>query len=373
MRTTAVSGIIFANTQDHVLNEISAERSMASVPFGGRYRLIDFTLSNMVNAGISNVAILTKGNYRSLMDHLGSGIFWDLDRKNGGLHIFPPYITSGTRRYHNYIEALYGALDFIKRCNSDYIVLSSSAFVANIDLTAAIRAHAKSNADATLIYTHGKAPKNIETTLYVTVGDDNKIVNGRISTDGEENVDYLLDIIIFKREVLAKLVKEVYDNGGATVNKDIILENINSLKLYGFEHKGYASVMDSVNTYFNTNMDLLNFDIRSDLFKNSMRPIFTKTRDDMPTRYGTKANVDNSFIGDGCIIEGTVKNSVLFRGVKVEKGAVVENCILMQGSSVAKDANLKYVITDKNAAIGSRLVLMGTEEKALIVNKNQSI
>ena len=372
MRASAVAALVFANSNDELLGNLTEKRSMASVPFGGRYRLIDFILSNLVNAKVYNVGIITKGNYRSLMDHLGSGIYWDLDRRNGGLRILPPFYTNKTRRYTGYIEALVGAIDFIKRSGSQYIVLCEPCFVANLDIESALKSHIKNEADVTVIYAEGKAPEKLPNKLCFTFDDQNRVNQIGIPEDSEAVTNYGLGTLIFNSDKLIKLIKEAYDNEGYGVYNDILKPNVKSLKIYGYKHTGYVAAMDSESAYYEANMKLLEQSVRSDLF-NTNRPIYTKTRDDMPTRYGTKAIVKNSFIADGCVIEGTVKNSVLFRGVKVEKGAVIENSIVMQGGSIGENTKLNYVIADKNSAIGSDMILQGNDKKSFFIKKNQII
>lgn len=371
MRASAVAGIIFANSHDELLNKLTSVRSMASVPFGGRYRLIDFSLSNLINARVNNVGIITKENYRSLMDHIGSGAAWDLDRKNGGIHILPPYNISGARRYHGYIEALYGAKDFIRRSNADYIVICESNIVANIDISAAFEAHIANDADVTVVYHNSKFPKDHPDTMVLSLDDTSRITKIDFADVEGEVCDHSIGTLIISRHLLTELIADGYSSEAYSVSRDILAPKVSSLRIYGFEHKGFAIAMDSGKTYFEANMALLDSQVRKDLFK--ARPVFTKTRDDMPTRYGTKADVNNCFIADGCVIEGTVKNSVLFRGVTVKKGAVVENSILMQGVTVDEATQLDYVISDKNAKISGDMVLKGTNEKPFLIKKNQEL
>ncbi len=371
MRASAVAGIILANSNDQLLSKLTGIRSMASVPFGGRYRLIDFSISNLVNAGITNVGIITKANYRSLMDHIGSGAAWDLDRKSGGIHILPPYNVSGARRYHGYVEAIYGAKDFMTRSHADYMVACESDTVANVDISAAVDKHIESGADITVVYKKGIAPKNHPNTMILNLDDDDRVTDVEFSENRADEVCYGIGTIIAGRETLLGLIDEAYENGATRVERDIIAPRVRELKVVGFEHEGFTAVMDSENTYFESNMKLLEAENRKQLF--GTRTVFTKTRDDMPTRYGTKAEVRNSFIADGCVIDGTVKNSVLFRGVTVEKGATVENCILMQGVKVGADTRLDYIISDKNSVIGRNMVLKGNPERPFIIGKNRSL
>lgn len=372
MRTSAVAALVFANSHDELLGKLTKQRSMASVPFGGRYRLIDFVLSNLVNAKIFNVGIVTKENYRSLMDHLGNGIFWDLDRKNGGLRLLPPYNISGAKRYNGYVEALVNSMDFITRSGAEYIVISESSIVANIDISAAISEHIEKNADVTVVYHNGKFPRKFPDTMTMELDGDGRIKSIDFPEDTDKVCNHSLGVAVFKTDVLVKLVKNAYDTDALDIYSGILAPKVDSLKIYGFCHKGYACVLDSAREYFNANMRLLSADVRKDLF-NPQRPVYTKTRDDMPTRYGTKSTVQNSFIADGCIINGTVRNSILFRGVTVERDAVVENSILMQGVAVADNAKLSNVICDKNAVIGENMVLSGSSDKAFFVKKNQIV
>ena len=372
MISSSVAGIVFANSYDEAFGKLTQRRSAASIPFGGRYRLIDFCLSNLVNAGISDVGVITKEKYRSLMDHIGSGMHWDLDRKNGGIMILPPFNIGASRVYQGYVEALYGAMDFMIRCNTKYMVICDARTVANVDVTAAVRQHKETNADVTVICNRGFKVTNKEQAMKLDIDKDGKITGMYFSQD--ENADDVrsMNIYVFDREKLIEAVKSSYENGGKTISADVVAANLGRLKVMAYEHKGYAAIMDCITAYRRANFELLNSDIRADLF-NSDRPIYTKTRDDMPTRYGTHSLVKNSLIAEGCIIEGTVKNSVLFRGVKVEKGAVVENSILMQGVCVNENVELQNVISDKNAEISNDMIIKGTDEKAFLIEKDQKI
>ena len=372
MRASAVAGIVFANINDNLMRKLTSKRSLASVPFGARYRVIDFALSNLVNAGVSSVGIITKENYRSLMDHVGSGVYWDLDRKNGGLYLLPPYLTSGIKRYNGTVDALYGAMDYIERCNADYIVLCRADSIANIDIGAAVKAHADKNADVTLVYHRGKPPLNNTETAYPVFGKNGRITAMNYEARDGKETDYGIGVAVISRELLIKTVTDGFMDGAVSFMKDIIAENTGKLKIYGFEHKEYAAVFDGINSYYDASMDLLKGDVRRQLFSPD-RPVFTKTRDDMPTRYGTKSSVQNCLIADGCVVNGTVKNSILFRGVTVEKGAVVENCILMQETKVGENTGLCNVIADKNAVISGGMVLKGAPGKSFFIKKNQIV
>lgn len=372
MRTSAVSGLVFANANDKLLKKLTELRSMASVPFGGRYRLIDFSLSNLVNAGITNVGIITNANYRSLMDHVGSGIYWDLDRKNGGLHILSPYMSNDVRRFRGTVDALEAAIDFIDRCESEYIVLCAADILANVDISAVIQAHIEKCADITMVYHNGLLPLNRDDAMILSFDKDRRISAITFDGDREHNQDYGVGITVIGRELLSKLIKEAVDYDYQSFNRDILARKTDELKIIGYEHTEFITLMNGTDTYYEANMALLDSTVRRQLF-NPERPIYTKVRDDMPTRYGTKSKVKNSVIGNGCVIEGTVINSVLSRGVKIEKGAVVENCILMQEAKIGANAQIKNVIADKNSVIGADLIIKATDEKKMFISKNESI
>lgn len=370
MSASAVAGIIFANVHDELLSELTANRSVASVPFGGRYRLIDFPLSNLVNAGVTNVGLITRENYRSLLDHVGSGLYWDLDRKTGGLHLMPPYNFSGSRRHGSCIDSLYGALDFVKRSNADYIVIYNANIVANVDIAGAVVAHTASKADVTVLYSRGVRPKRCNDLPVLTVEN-----NGRVAAmdfkSQDDAVDYGLGITVFSRDTLCSVVERGYDENDRSIFVTL-RKALDELSVFAYCHEGFSAVMDDGISYFDANMQLLEPAVRRELFDKN-RPILTKTRDDMPTRYGTKSVVGNCIIADGCVIDGTVKNSILFRGVRVEKGALIENSILMQGTVVGADSQVQYVVSDKNAVIGADMIVMGTANKPFLIKKNQTL
>ena len=368
MRTSAVAGLIFANSDDK-LKRLTANRSMASVPFGARYRIVDFALSNLVNTGVTSVGIITKENYRSLMDHVGNGISWDLDRKNGGVYFIPPYYKRGVKRFLGTVSSIVGSTEYIEKCGADYIVIYDSHTIANIDLSAVLKQHKQKEADVTIVYHNGVLPVESYEKMILSLDEDSRVNSITFSEESQE-VSFGIGVSIINKDLLLKLAHEADQDGLTSFTREVIAEKINELKIYGFEHNEFVAVMDNSATYYEASMALLESDIRKQLF-NKNRPIFTKVRDGMPTRYGVSASVKNCIIGDDCVIEGTVKNSILFRGVKVGKGAVVENCILMQETDVADGATLCNVIADKNVSVDENVVLKGTKEKLCFIDKNQ--
>lgn len=363
-----ILGIIYSNKYDECLSEITGLRTMGSVPFAGRYRLIDFALSNMVNSGIEKVGVITKSNYQSLMDHLGTGKPWDLSRKTEGMFILPPFSSaSNLGDYTNRVEMLRGVMGFISRSTEEYVLLSDCNEVMNIDIDELMDFHTDNNADISIVYQHGALPK-LDNIMELQMQDNGRITQVALSPNTTGEVNYSLNMILMKRSLLQRLINEAVSLNHESFERDIIQGNVGKLRIFGFAAKGFTRTIDSLVSYFKVSMDLLEPQNCAQLFDPD-RPIYTKVRDDMPAIYGLGSKVKNSLIADGCIIDGEVENSILFRGVRVEKGAVVKNSILMQGSFVASGSTLNYTIADKSVAITPNKTLSGAENYPVFVGK----
>lgn len=368
-----ILGVIFANMHEDVVPELTRQRTMGSVMFGGRYRLIDFTLSNMANSGVDEVGVITKSNYQSLLDHLGSGREWDMARKNGGLHLLPPFshVTSGM--YRGRLEALYGISDFIKSSDADYVIMSDCDVVTTLDYNKVYEQHVKSGADITAVYS--TVNLDLEAAGHSNViGIDengrvnNVMINPRIS--GECNV--CLNTYIISKSLLMNLIMEGSANGIYSFAKSILQARCNEFKIMAYKHEGYFSKISSIKSYYDANMAILDTENRKGLFlKNA--PIYTKIRDNPPAKFAIGADVKNSLIADGCIIEGTVENSILFRGAKVGKGSVVKDSIIMQDTVIGKNCQISCVITDKIVTITDKKILTGSVNYPIYIGKGAEI
>ena len=364
-----VLGLIFSNIHHKEVFEATRDRTIASAPVGGRYRLIDFPLSNMVNAGIHHIGIVTKRNYQSLMDHIGSGKEWDLARKMGGLLILPPY-GFGDQVYNTRLEALKCQIDFIESSKADYVVLTDCYHICNVDYNAAIKYHLEKNADITCIYhEHEINDCDFAPAKIFDLDNEGRVTKMLIDKDYRGIGNASIDTWIMKREFLLKLIDEAIKTNYRSFNRDILARNVKNYKIYGYKHQGYYGNIVDLNSYFSINMDLIKKNVRSEIFYQDGRAIYTKVRDSAPTKYSNDAVIENSIIADGCIIEGTVKNSVIFRGSRIQKGAVVENSILMQDTIVAPNTILNYVITDKNVKILNKNEMIGSLEELIYVRK----
>ena len=380
MSNKSALGIIFPNIYDKLVPELTSERLMASIPFGGRYRMIDFLLSSMVNCGIDNISILVRENYFSLTDHLGSGREWDLVRKNGGLNIFPPFAQKSMNVYGGRIEAIAGILGFLRSQKEKYVVMADTNIAMNFDFNAMIDAHVASGADITVAYKKEELPADLATmrddsskgTYYTFDMDDEDRINGiHINSQKSGVQNYGMNVYVMERELLIDTINTAFIGGGVYFERDILLPHLDDMKICGYEYTGYTSRILSLRGYFDENMKLLVDENLDALF--SGHAIYTKIRDDNPTRYIGDAKASNVMIADGCVIEGEVENSILFRGVKIGKGAKVKNCILMQDTVVEDGADLEYVITDKKVHVSEGKNLSGTDTFPVFVAKRQTV
>ncbi len=372
MTNNDVMGLVFANVHDDLIRELTAVRSMASIPFGGRYRLIDFSLSNLVNAGISKVGVIPQFNYHSLMDHLGSGKPWDLDRKSGGLFILPPYVKSALTVNTGHIQSINDVMSYLTHSNQKYVVMCDADVIGNLNIADMLNEHYNKGADISIAYKNGVLPKSHSDIMSFDMNDDKRINKIRMSTNNGVTCSFSLDVVIIERVLLISLIKTAMEENAAHLWRDVFQPNVDRLKIYGYEVKETAFVIDGTESYAKANFALLDPEVRKELF-NSERPIYTKIRDDVPTKYGLNSEVTGSLIANGCVIDGTVKNSIVFRGVKVEAGAVLENCIIMQDCVIHKDANLKYVIADKNGDISEGRELCGAPTHFMFINKSAKV
>ncbi len=373
-------GILFPNSYDELVPELTSERLMASIPFAGRYRMIDFALSSMVNSGISNISVLARENYRSLMDHLGSGREWDLARKNGGLFVWPPFAEKSMSMYRGRVEALVHITEFLSEQKEQYVILCDTNIAVSFDFEEFIQYHIDHGADVTVAYTVQELPESalkarqmIPGCMYYTFDIDGDNVTDIYINPQELGIqNFGMNIYCIDREQLIKIIRESYMRGGVYFERDILqrMIELNETKVVAYRFDGYYSRIQDMKSYFDENLRLLEEENLDALFS---RPVYTKLRDDNPTRYFDGAVVKNVMAADGCVIEGNVENCVLFRGVKIGKGATVKNCVLMQDTVVEDGATLDYIITDKDARITEGQEVRGTDSFPVYIAKYQVV
>lgn len=368
-----VLGLVFASIHDEAVFDLTKNRTMGSVPFGGRYRLIDFPLSNFVNSGISQVGVITKRNYSSLLDHVGSGREWDLARKKGGLHLLPPYSHTGSTMYNGRLDALGNVWSFVEHSTAEYVVLSNCDVITNIDFRPAITAHIKSGADITAVYAKGyyDQVKDKSATIF-GIGGDGFVNDVTIDPPMTGNCNLGLDMFIMSKDFLRRIVKESMSRSRYSLRRDILLDRNANYRILAYEHTGFYAKIDSLESYFNANLQLLDINKRNALFAKTA-PIFTKTKDNAPVRFGLESHIRNSLIADGCVIEGKVENCVIFRGVKIGRGSVVRDSIITQDTVIGARCSIRNVITDKNVQIADERQLTGSAGYPLFISKGAEI
>ncbi|MBO5415611.1 MAG: glucose-1-phosphate adenylyltransferase subunit GlgD [Clostridia bacterium] len=372
-----VAGLIFANIHDACLPELTARRTMASVPFGCRYRLIDFPLSNMVNSGISKVGVIAHDNYQSLMDHIGTGKDWDLARRSGGIKILPPFITSYTsttaqRLYTTRLEALIGVTNFISKSTEDCIVLSDCDTICNINLSDVIAQHERTGADITIVTREFEPSEKFRPEdVYSVSSDSNNVITDISAYNANEyrSSEISTNIMVINRIYLLGLVNDAASRGYIDFYRDVLSKILQRGTVYAYHYKGFFLKITSLESYFASSMKLLGEDARTGLTSVEGRPIHTKVRNSAPTLYKEGSKVANSYIADGCEIEGVVENSIIFRGVKVGKGAVVRNSILLQDTFVGDNVQLNCVVADKDVVIKDGRNLSGHTTMPFFVSK----
>lgn len=365
-------GIIFAYSAAPELRELVGVRTAASLPFCGRYRLIDFALSSMRNAGILDVGVIMQRDYQSLLDHIGSGKAWDMSRRNGGLRMLPPF---GLPEYHrgNYagtIEALNAVASYIQDIPQKYLVLLLGNLCANIDLTEVMKQHKRSGAEITAICAdHTPAQSHHR---YV-VGEDGFVTQVYFDrTDDGEGLPSLEGYIVNK-DVLLKMMDDCRAKNLYRFHKDAVAAFLaEGGRMDTYVHHGYAVAIRSVEAYYKASMDMLKPENRRQIFP-ADRPVRTKTHEEVSTYYGETAVSRNSLVADNCMIEGSLENCIVFSGARVERGAKLRNCIIMRGGIVGEGASLDCVIADKYCSFSAGTVLTGNAKLPMVVPKDSRI
>lgn len=370
--TYSTVGVIFSNIHDENIPELSKHRTMASIPFGGRYRLVDFTLSNMVNSGITTVGIVTKSNYQSLLDHLGSGKDWDLARKDGGIILLPPYSNETDKPYFSRLEALMSIKSFLEHRKEDFVVLCDCDGVMRMDLSEIVRYHVEKRADITMVY---HREESVDSSYYIALSPDEsgriKLLKINPDVNGKGSFDLYINVMALSREYLINLIENAAQYGFTSFGRDILTKNVDSMRIFGYRFEGYYAGINSLQKYFRHSMEFLRRNVREEVF--GAHDIYTKIHDSAPTRYLAGAVVKNSLVSDGCKIEGTVENCILFRDVKVGRGSVIRNSIVMQDSVIGMGVWLDSVITDKGVVIRDGRHLAGCEELPYFVGKGRML
>ncbi|MGM9584237.1 MAG: glucose-1-phosphate adenylyltransferase subunit GlgD [Faecousia sp.] len=368
-----VMGIIFTN--DATMGELTDKRTMASLPFGGRYRQVDFALSNLSCAGVRHVGIISRHNYQSLMNHIGDGEEWGLELEEGGLEFLTPYAQSVTHTYRGKLESLANAMDFLEYgADDEMVVMIDSAILSNIDLTAVLNAHVASGKDVTVVTKAGVCNGEKLIDLALKVDDNGEVTDMLVDYAAASDYVASMDIFVLNKQFLIRSVKEMIARDKFHMDRDLVLggwqRGVVSVNTFPFE--GVAMFNESIEEYFYNSLSLNRQDIREDMF-DGRHPIYTKVRFRVPTYYGEGSKVDDCLIADGCILEGDVRDSVLFRNVSVGEDAEIENCIIFNDTVIGEGAELKYAILDKDVTVTPGAKLIGTQKNPVIVKRGETV
>jgi glucose-1-phosphate adenylyltransferase len=365
-------GIILTGGKYYSLKDLSVIRSASAIPVGAKYRAIDFPLSNMVNSGIKKVGVITQYSFRSLMDHLGSGKEWDLDRRYDGLFIFPPSLSDDDSGiYRGSADAIYKNLTFLKRSNEEYVLIAQGNCVYKMIFDSLLGYHIENNADITIVYREmdDYTQTELSSLGIISIDKDNRITDFWEKPLNPPSINGSMGIYILKKSLLIFLLEECAAHGNYDFVKDILIKKLEQLRICGYKFDGYWRNLSSVRMYYRCNMELLDPKVRIELFVNNGK-VYTKVKDETPAKYNDEAEVRNSIVADGCIIEGSVHNSVLFRGVIVRKGSLIKDSIIMQSSIINENACIRNVILDKNVVITHGKQFKGELDWPVIISKD---
>ena len=370
-----VMGIIYTGERDSFLRELTLVRAIAAMPVAGRYRVIDFLVSGLVNSGVKNVGVIMQKNYHSLMDHLGSGKEWDLHGKNDGLYILPPFLTrENVGVYNGSIDALHSNFGYLRRSRQEYVLLCNSLMVFNPDFNGMFDAYQRSGADVTILYSRDPNLRRPEYGIYLDMNDEGIITDLEIDPTRPRYENTCMEVYLLRKSLLMDLVDRGAAHGYHDLTRDVLQRLIRDagMRVAGYEYKDVCYRMDSVQSYFKFNLDVIDPKVRHALFRED-NPVYTKVRDELPARYLENAKVIHSIVADGCIVDGTVENSVLFRGVKIAKDAKIKNCVIMQDSIIEEGVELENCILDKQAVIKRNGKLIGPNGYPIVISKDMSI
>lgn len=371
----SMMGIIFANIYDSSLGDLTNKRTMASLPYGGRYRQVDFSLSNMTNSGIRHIGIITKHKYQSLMNHIGSGQEWDLELEEGGLQYLTPYAMEVNGQYRGKLEALNSAMSFLEISKEDYVVLVDSGVLCAMDYRKVVESHVASGADVTVVVKKGVCNGEKQLDMAVRMDGNGKITDMACDYCADESYLAAMGVYVISRKFLMEEVTKAVAHNRYRFERDLVMHGFteNGFKVNAYEFEGVALYNESTLEFFNNSLALLDPEIRKGLFGCPDLTIYTKVRDEVPSAYGEKSEIDDCIVADGCMLEGKAERCVLFRGVELGEGAQIKDCVIMQDTVIGAGSELQYVILDKDVTVLPGTKFFGTKHHPLVVKRGETV
>lgn len=360
-------GIILAGGKNERLKDITSDRALAAMPIAGSYRAIDFALSNMTNSGVSKVAVVTQYNSRSLIEHLSSSKWWDFGRKHGGLFVFTPYITNeNSLWYRGTADAIYQNLSYLKNSHEPYVIISQGDGISKIDYNKVLQYHIAKRADITVVCSKMEEEEDLSRYGLVGVDDDNRVIEFEEKPIDPEGNIVSTGMYIMRRRLLIELIEAIAAEERYDFVSDVIIRYRKQKKIYAYMHEGYWRSIASLEAYFNTNLDFLKKEIRDDFFR-TYPNIMSKVEDEPPAKFNYSSNVSNSLCSSGCIVNGAVEDSMLFRKVFVGKNSVVKNSIVLNGTYIGDNCVIENAIIDSRCNVTDGTTIKGTPDQIKIV------
>ena len=360
-------GIILAGGNNRMMRELSNKRAIAAMPIAGSYRAIDFALSNMTNSRIQKVAVITQYNARSLNEHLSSSKWWDFGRKQGGLFVFTPTITAESSNwYRGTADSLYQNMQFLKQSHEPYVVIASGDGVYKLDYNKVLQYHIEKKADITVVVKNLEDRSEIGRYGVVAMTEE-----GRIIDIDEKPLETNLStvstgIYVIRRRLLIELLEKAAEEDRHEFVRDILVRYKNIKKIYGYKLDTYWSNISTVDSYYRTNMDFLKKDVRDYFFK-QYPDVYSKVEDLPPAKYNFGANVRNSLVSSGCIVNGTVEDSVLFKKIYVGNNSVIKNSIILNNAYIGDNAYIENCIVESNSTIKANSRYVGENGTRIVV------
>ena len=352
---------------------MSDYRTIAAMSFLGRYRIIDFVLSNMVNSGITNIEVMVREKPRSLVEHLGSGTQYNINPKHGHIQMLYPDHQAVSDAYYHDMFLMNENLETFRGSHRKYVVIAQSYMVCTINFADVIKAHEESGADITCVYSEVKGAKSSFIGCKMPVIDKyGRIheINNNVGYDNKANI--LTETYVMSRELFVELVEKSYEISPLFNFIDIIKHHLGSLNVRGYKYEGYLACVNTLNEYYRLNMEGLNPEVFAQLFKPQW-PIYTKTNDSPPAFYSSTGHAKNCLIANGCVIEGDLQNCILGRGVKVEKGSVIKNALLLPNTYVGPYSHIEYAILDKHSRVEMKKEIIGTKDNLVYIKRRDRV
>ena len=363
-------GIILAGGKNNRMRELSNKRAIAAMPVGGSYRSIDFALSNMANSHIQRVAVLTQYNARSLNEHLSSSKWWDFGRKQGGLFLFTPTVTpDNSWWYRGTADAIYQNLTWLKQCHEPYVVIASGDGIYKIDYNKVLEYHIAKRADVTIVCTDCRDEDPTRFGV-LKLNEDYRVVDFEEKPMVSDSQLISTGIYVIRRRQLIEMIERCAQEERSDFVKDILIRYKNLKRIYGYKMDTYWSNISTAESYYRTNMDFLKPEVREYFFGGD-NPIYSKIDDLPPAKYNPGSSVKNSLIASGCIINGQVENSVLFKKVYVGNNCVIKNSIILNDVYLGDNAHIENCIVESRDTIRANSYHCGEDGIKIVIEKNE--